>query len=171
LDESTTTTTEPRSELPFLAGVNEAGEAIFESVWVETLVSAPDHVRLLKSPLFARNLAAGDRLKVINPVTAEYELLQRSGNLSVRVFRKHQLQPLADFLIPLMEKAGGVLDLQNNRALVFSIHVSIGFQTIEILLNKSCATYPDTIWYYGNVYDPEDGTTPLGWWSEFGSQE
>jgi hypothetical protein len=30
-----------------------------------------------------------------------------------------------------------------------------------------CPDYPNTIWYYGNVYDPEDGETPLEWWLDF----
>jgi hypothetical protein len=28
------------------------------------------------------------------------------------------------------------------------------------------ARFPDSIWYYGNVYDPEDGVTPLNWWED-----
>ncbi len=44
-------------------------------------------------------------------------------------------------------------------------------QTIEKHLDTVSAEYPDTFWYYGNVYDPDDGTTPMLWWEEFESQE
>ena len=76
-----------------------------------------------------------------------------------------------ELLAPAIEKLGGCLDLQTDRALVYSIHVSIGFAVIEELLNTAGAEYPDSFWYYGNVYDPDDGTTPMLWWQQFDSQE
>ncbi|MGA1055026.1 MAG: DUF4265 domain-containing protein [Pseudohongiellaceae bacterium] len=158
-------------ELPFLAGLNAEGEPVFESLQAELLDGGTDRVRLLKSPLLARNLAAGDILKVINPSTAEYELERRSGNLCVRLFRKHRLEALEEFVTSAIEKLGGSLDLQAERALVYSVHVSLGFTAIESLLNRASEKFSDTVWYYGNVYDPEDGTTPLNWWLEFDNQE
>ena len=160
-----------RSELPFIAGVNDEGQPVFESILVEHLTSSPDEVRLLKSPLLTRNLAAGDKVRILNPSAAEYELIQRSGNLCIRVFRLNQMDRLAEYLTPIFEKMDGTLDLENDRALVYSIHFSIGFQTIEDIMNQACRDYPDTVWYYGNVYDPEDGTTPLEWWLDFENQE
>jgi len=159
------------TELPFIAGVNESGEPVFESLTAELLEDDPDHVRLLRSPLFARNLAAGDKLKVINAATAEYQLVQRSGNLCVRVFRKVYMSEVDKYLSPKLEKLGGSTDLRSERALVYSIHYSIGFQAIEDLLNQACHTYPDMVWYYGNVYDPEDGTTPLNWWQDLQTEK
>ncbi|MCG8414036.1 MAG: DUF4265 domain-containing protein [Pseudomonadales bacterium] len=158
-------------ELPFLAGVGANGDPVFESLLAEMLPDDPQRVRLLRSPLLARNLAAGDTLRIINLETAEYELERRSGNLCVRVFRKQNIDEINDFLSPRMEKLGGSLDLGEERALVYSIHVSIGFEAIEAVLNLVCQSYPDVVWYYGNVYDPEDGSTPLGWWEEFDNQE
>lgn len=163
--------TSERLELPFLAGINPAGEPVFESLEVELVEDSEDEVRLVRSPLLTRNLAAGDKLKVIDVASAEYELVRRSGNLSIRVFRVHQLQALAESLTARIEKLGGSLDGQTDRALVYSIHFSIGFQAIEDLLGEACRDYPDTVWYYGNVYDPDDGTTPLQWWLDFEDQE
>ena len=94
-------------ELPFLAGLNAEGEPVFESLQTELLDGGTDRVRLLKSPLLARNLAAGDILKVINPSTAEYELERRSGNLCVRLFRKHRLEVLEEFVTSAIERLGG----------------------------------------------------------------
>ena len=59
-------------ELPFLAGLNAEGEPVFESLQAEILDASEDRVRLLKSPLLSRNLAAGDILRVINPNTHGY---------------------------------------------------------------------------------------------------
>ena len=158
-------------ELPFLAGLNAEGEPVFESLQAELLDETSNRVRLLKSPLLSRSLAAGDILRVINPNTAEYEMERRSGNLCVRVFRKHRLSELEEHLTSAIEKLGGSLDFNSERALVYSIHVSLGFGPIEELLNSACEQYADSVWYYGNVYDPNDGTTPLNWWLEFDNQE
>ena len=160
-----------KTELPFLAGVNGTGEPVFESLEVELLPDSPQYARIMKSPLFTRNIAAGDTIKLINPDTAEYELVSRSGNLCVRVFTKDNLSKLEQTLTSEIEKLGGSLDQQTERALVYSIHVSIGFQTIEQRLENAFRDYPDCVWYYGNVYDPEDGITPLEWWLDFDSQD
>jgi len=160
-----------KTELPFLAGVNGDGEPVFESLEVELIEENPHHARLMKSPVLTRNLAAGDTIKLINPDTAEYELVARSGNLSIRVFGRDDLVQLEQILTPKIEKLGGALDTQTDRALVFSIHVSIGFSAIEEVLDECCEEYPETVWYYGNVYDPEDGVTPLEWWLEFDRQD
>jgi hypothetical protein len=152
-------------ELPFLAGVGPNGDPVFESLRVE-LLEGDNRVRLLRSPLFARNLASGDILRVINADTAEYELEKRSGNLSIRVFRKYEIEKLEEQLTSKLEKLGGELDFSTDRALVYSIHFSIGFQTIEDVLNQTCQSFDESVWYYGNVYDPEDGTTPMEWWLE-----
>lgn len=157
--------------LPFFAGVDPEGEPVFESLAV-TLVDASDRqVQLVKSPLLIRNLAAGDRIRVIDPAAARYDLLQRSGNLAIRVFRRHQLDAVEEYLTPLIEKLDGALDVNSERALVYSMHYSIGFTTIEELMSRVISTFPDTVWYYGNVYDPNDGTTPLNWWLDIDSEQ
>ena len=158
-------------ELPFLAGMNADGQPVFESILTEYLPDDPNRVRLLRSPLFARNLAAGDTIRLINPEAAEYELERRSGNLCIRIFRKEGVQEVDNFLTPLLEKFGGALDLNEDHALVYSIHVSIGFNTIEQLLDQACQQVSGAVWYYGNVYDPEDGETPMRWWEDFTNQE
>lgn len=170
-----------KTTLPFIAGLDEDDEPVFEAIEVEIIDTATGdsssseetlQARLLKSPLFARNYAAGDKIEIVNVANAEYRLLQRSGNLAIRVFCREDLDSLGQFLIPAIEKLDGSLDLQNERALVFSIHVSIGFSRIEDILNKASSDYPYMVWYYGNVYDPVDGTTPLGWWDDIdGSNE
>ena len=63
------------------------------------------------------------------------------------------------------------MDLQTPRALVYTIHVSIGFKTIESMLDETCKDYTEVVWYYGNIYDPEDGITPLEWWLDFDCQD
>ena len=151
-------------ELPFVAGFTADDQPVFESLEVELLDAGSNEVRLLRSPLLTRNLAAGDKLRVVNPAGAEYELIERSGNLSIRVLRRHEIEALEQALTPKIEKLGGSLDFSNPRALVYTIHVSIGFNPIETLLKRVCEDFDEAVWNYGNVYDPEDGTTPMEWW-------
>ena len=92
------------------------------------------------------------------------ELVRRSGNLAVRVMSKGDVQALSEGLTPLIEQLGGELDAESPRLLIYSLHVSLGFSTIEALLNN--AMDDSSVWFYGNVYDPTDGTTPLNWWQE-----
>ena len=57
-------------------------------------------------------------------------------------------------------------DLQTERALVYTIHFSIGFKQIEEIFNDACDAFDESMWLYGNVYDDKDGKTPLGWWTD-----
>ena len=163
-------------QISLIAGYKPDGEAIIESVTVERLQSPNDSAtiqnqgelyRLSGSPAFVRGLAAGDRIRFPSESPSGYELIKRSGNLSIRVLRKQGIEEVLQSLTPEIELLDGVLDLETPRLLVYSIHVSIGFQAIEILLDRICGQFPGTLWYYGNVYDPEDGVTPLDWWQEF----
>ena len=127
-----------KTHLPFLAGIKSNGEPVFESLYVEFLTDTPQHFRLIKSPLLARNLAAGDLVRQINADKAEYELINRSGNVCIRLFGGEELIDLEQALTSKFEKIGGCLDLQTPRALVYTIHVSIGFKTIESMLDETC---------------------------------
>jgi len=158
-----------QATLALVAGYRPDGEAIMERLPVEPVADGKsrDEFRLLKSPGFLRGLASGDRIRYPAPNEAGYELLKRSGNLSIRLMRRDDMDAVALTLTPEIELLDGTLDLQTPRMLVYSIHVSIGFQTLEVLLDRTIGQFPGTVWYYGNVYDAADGVTPLDWWQEF----
>jgi hypothetical protein len=165
-------------QIPLIAGYNDNNEPVLEQVSVapvsgpeqppasQTGLEQPGEFRLVKSPAFIRGLAADDRIlyPVNNAVT--YNLLEHSGNLSIRVFSKHNTEALDQALTPEIELIDGRIDISSPGLLVYTIHVSIGFQKIEDVLHRTLARFPDTLWYYGNVYDPEDGVTPLNWWQD-----
>lgn len=146
---------------------SSAGSGLLANDFGKSTRSGGDEFRLLKSPAFIRNLAAGDKICYPGNNASGYDLVKRSGNLSIRVLRKEGIEEVASFLTPELELLDGVLDLQSSRLLVYTIHVSIGFQQIEDLLEGATSQFPGVVWYYGNVYDPTDGVTPLNWWQEF----
>lgn len=149
------------SVIELFAGKRADGSSVVERLQV--LAQEDDSFILVRSPAFVKGIARGDRIK-LNKAEQTFDLLERSGNLSISVFAKDDIQQLAEDLTPPFEKMGGQLDVENERTLVFSIHVSCGFSQIERLLNDHIGEETDSAWFYGNVYDPKDGVTPLNWW-------
>ncbi|MDR3659728.1 MAG: hypothetical protein P4L86_04845, partial [Mycobacterium sp.] len=58
----------------------------------------------------------------------------------------------------------GKLESANEWLLVYTIPVSSTFAKIEGVMAYAQQKFPGCRWFYGNVYDPKDGTTPLNWW-------
>ncbi|MFD1216847.1 MULTISPECIES: DUF4265 domain-containing protein [Microbulbifer] len=151
--------------IELFAGINPDGEPVVERMQVK--VNEDDSVQLVRSPAFIKGIASGDTIKVNreDPEKPTFELVKRSGNLAVRVFCRGDSTKLSDQLTPQLEKLGGELDMESPRLLVYSIHVSCGFAEIEKILNSACDG-ANSVWIYGNVYDPVDGQTPLNWWQD-----
>lgn len=155
-----------KTMLQILAGVDSNEKPIMENVEVYRL-EKEHHFELIKSPLFVRNMAAGDIFFLNQKEPGSAKILQRSGKLCIRVYRKENIESLELMLTPEVEKLDGSLDIQADRALVYSLHVNNGFGAIEALFDSMMAEFTDSVWYYGNIYDPVDGSTPLNWWDEF----
>ena len=155
--------------LQVLAGVDADDKAVMEHVEAYAL-EKDDYYELIKSPLFVRNLAQGDIFHLHNDDSGRVDVIQRSGKLCIRVYRKENIAELELRLTPEVEKLDGSLDIQADRALVYSLHVNNGFGAIETLFDGIMSEFTDSVWYYGNIYDPADGITPLNWWDEFLNQ-
>lgn len=144
------------------AGKRPDGQDVVEQIRV--IATEKGKYRLVQSPAFIQGLASGDEIKYDNTDNS-FELLKHSGNLCIRVFARAHIDTLKDNVCSELEKLGAELDFANDRMLIFSIHVSCGFKEIEAILNKHIQS-DQAAWFYGNVYDPKDGTTPLNWWLE-----
>jgi hypothetical protein len=151
------------------AGQDSDGQQVLEKIEVFVMEQA-DHYELKQSPLLVRGLAKGDIICVDQQYANKFKVVKHSGNLTVRVFRKSDIEILESSLTPQVEMHDGSLDIKTDRALSYSIHVNLGFSAIESLFDNAMATYPDSVWYYGNVYDLVDGVTPLNWWDSFINQ-
>ena len=145
------------------AGSRPDGTPVVERLQVK--INENNECQLVKSPAFIKGIASGDVIKM-NQDDQTFELITRSGNLCIRVFARGGIQAISEDLTPQIEKLGGELDIENERMLVYTIHVSCGFKNIEALLNDHVDDGGDSAWLYGNVYDPKDGVTPLNWWQE-----
>lgn len=148
-------------EVEVFAGLRPDGQPVAEKMQVSVLENG--EYQLVRSPCFIKGLASGDAIK-FDESDNSFEITKHSGNLCIRVIAREDLSKLAEDLTPLIEQLGGSLDFENQRMLVFSIHVSCGFKEVEAILNDHVDEDSGAIWFYGNVYDPEDGVTPLNWW-------
>lgn len=156
-----------QTTLELLAGRHPNGEIIVERVLVTPQPEENSYL-LLKSPVFVRGIACGDVIQKMdasdkNSPKGAFKVLQHGGNLCVRIFSKEANDALEQALTSEIEKLGGDLDIHEQRVLVYSVHVSCGFSTIEKILNEQLANNDQANWLYGNVYDPQDGE-PLNWW-------
>lgn len=166
--------------LELIAGYNPEGQAIVEKIPVRVLEhegaenlteqeqAKLGQFQLVKSPAFIKGLASGDCINYLAE-ERDYQLVERSGNLCIRVFCRGDIANLSDALSPQLEKLGAEHDTETERMLIFSAHVSLGFSAIEAILNDHIGEESDSIWMYGNVYK-EDGQTPLNWWQDVVSE-
>lgn len=94
-----------KSMLQILAGVDSNDKPILENVEAYRL-EKDHHYELIKSPLFVRNLAAGDIFSLSPEAKALPKIVQRSGKLCLRVYRKENIEALELQLTPEVEKTG-----------------------------------------------------------------
>lgn len=144
-----------------LVQYDDEGKPLREPVHAEYMDNG--HYRLLYSPGFVEGIGAGDEFRVLNEY-GEFEVIRRGGNVVVQVYSNTDVEPYKDDLTGKVDAIGGWLDGSIDRGMVFTIPSSVGFETIESIFNDFLSVTPGIEWVYGNVYDPKDGTTPLGWW-------
>jgi hypothetical protein len=118
---------------------------------------------LLHSPGFVQGIAAGDEF-ALTDAEGSFQVIRRSGNLAIQIFSKEAIVPLLPTLSALASRLGGVLDGNISQGAVLTVPVAAGFSTVEAELSAFVAQHPSCAWYYGNVYSPSDGITPLFWW-------
>lgn len=120
--------------------------------------------RLLYSPGFVQGIAAGDEFRLLGADGA-FEVVRRGGNLAVQVFSDEAVAPRQAELAGRVARLGGTLDGAIEQGLAFTVPVTAGFPAVEALFDGWVAEHPGWEWCFGNVYDPADGVTPLGWWA------
>jgi hypothetical protein len=157
-------TNEPETiTVRLFAGLNSAGSPVLEQV--PATPTGDGRVRLSASPGLAQGAAAGD--EVVLKADGQFDVIERGGNLCVQVlgereFAEAQLRPL----VLRVESLGGWLDGGGPRLRVFTVPVSAGFPSVEAVFKEFVSDVPGSEWYFGNVYDPHDGVTPLHWWED-----
>ncbi|HEV8556113.1 MAG TPA: DUF4265 domain-containing protein [Actinophytocola sp.] len=149
-----------------LVAIGPSGRPVHEDVLAE-----PEgrRWRLAASPGLAMGAAAGDLLRVHDDNS--FEVVERGGNIAVHVSAPSTADAEVDRLKGTLESLGGWCDgkgwtRDRSSLTVFTIPFRAGFAAIESALNAYLGRVPAGEWYYVNVYDPADDSTPLNWWLE-----
>lgn len=119
-------------------------------------------------PALIYGIAFGDTIEVLDRMAGTFRVLNRGGNVSIRVFVDGDLQNLTvRTMIDDVLRLGGRYEIGRSASdhterslLLLSIPVSSGFQQIEKILDA--ATQRAWQWEYGNIYDEDGGQ--MGWW-------
>lgn len=147
--------------IPLRVGNDSGAQPILERIPARRLSSS--RFQLIRSPGLVEGLAAGDEIEVVDQ--NRFVVKQRGGNVCVWVYFERELEPVgtAD-LREEVESLGGYLDGGTHASLIFTIPASAGLKRIESVFERLVDPTAGVTWMFGNVYDPVDGRTPLGWW-------
>lgn len=148
--------------------VKDAARPGFENVPAVQVGSA--EWRLLRSPLYAMEVAAADVIRVTNEKTGDFEIVSRGGNVCVQFYLNAsdaddgaKTTIVAGEILVDVEAVGGTLDAKTPGLIAFTIPAEVGFPAIEGIFAAAALRSPGSEWQYSNVYDPVSGL-PLGWW-------
>lgn len=125
---------------------------------------------LLRSPLYAMQLAAGDTIMPSAKEAGAFEVISRGGNVAVHFYLPESdlddseaTKAAADDLAPRVAKLQGRLDGKTLGLMVFTIPIAATFSAIEDLFAAAVSERPGAQWQFANVYHPTTGE-PLRWW-------
>ena len=160
---------EPLKNAEVKLRVDNGGDAVvYEHVPAKEI--GPNRFRILASPGFALGLASGDEIEFLLDLKDQYRVTRRSGNICVQLFLRACTAGDRSTILEIVQSLNGWLDggldskIGNERLLIFTIPVNVGFPAIEPAMAEIENRFAVDRWMYGNVYDPTDGTTPLNWW-------
>lgn len=147
----------------------DIGDERSEAVLVERL--SDTELRIASSPGLVENLAADDVVTLDPDHPAGYRLVRRGGNLAVRFFvgedHAEDMKVAQEHLDAEFRPLGGHLDgTMGSHGLTYTVPLTSDFSEIERVMQKAKDRFPDSAWWYGNVYD-ESGE-PLNWWKSPG---
>lgn len=143
-----------------LAGARTDGSPVYEEVVVESL--GLGRFKVMQSPGLVLGVAADDVIEVSSDRRAT--VVERGGNLCIQIYTKGHGAKIEPFVRNRLAPMNGRLDGRSEKQLVFTVPARAGLVAVEKALSDALGEFPEAEWYYGNVYDPVDGVTPLNWW-------
>lgn len=149
--------------IELLAGYGSNGVPAYEEVLVEP-TNVDHHYRMVASPGLVLGVAAGDLIALKDDPKGRFDVVERGGNVCVQVMGR-SLDDFEQIASRELIELGARIDGRTEKVLVYTIPVSCGFPVIEEILGKALSHCHGCEWFYGNVYDPADGVTPLNWWT------
>lgn len=125
---------------------------------------------LLRSPLYAMDVAAGDIIRILDTETGGFEVTKRGGNLCVQFCLGDAeaddvgaTARAAEIIESKISPLGGWIDGTTPGLVSCTVGADAGFPAIENVFREAVEQFPEAQWQFANVYDPASGE-PLGWW-------
>ncbi|WP_169337088.1 DUF4265 domain-containing protein [Microbulbifer variabilis] len=129
---------------------------------VEVELISPSVYRILFSPGFVEDIAAGDVIRVTDEETGEFEVIEYGGNVSVKISAASSIIEKLPEIDGILSEVGGRRDGNLEHVAVWTIPANSGYKAIEASITKACELLNEPVWWYGNVYDSEN--KPVNWW-------
>ena len=120
--------------------------------------------KILYSPGFVEDIAAGDFIRVIDEEKGIFNVIEYGGNVSVKISDIENIIDKLQSLDEILSHVSARRDGNLKHVAVWTIPVSVGFQKIEVAVAKACNLLKEPTWWYGNVYDSQNN--PLNWWNK-----
>ncbi len=135
---------------------------------VEAREAAGGRFVILCPPRFAYGLAVGDEIELDATRPAGFRVTRHSRNLTIWVYCQTDAsaRALASASATLLSEISATLEGVPNGMLIITAPLAAGWSAIEAVMNQLVARDPTACCEYANVYDVEDGVTPLNWWLE-----
>jgi hypothetical protein len=147
------------------AGRRRDGSLVEEELAAESL--GEGRFKLLRSPGLTLGLAAGDVFVLDGQRSPQP--VSRGGDLCIQIIDRVGVAWARAAVRERLLALNGRVDGETRELLVLTVPVRAGFEAVERLMNSLQGASASLTWFYGNVYDPRDGTTPLNWWTTLSS--
>jgi hypothetical protein len=129
---------------------------------VEVDLISPNVYRILFSPGFVEDIAAGDVIRVTDKKKGGFEVIEYGGNVSVKISDTSRIIEKLPDIDSILSKLNARRDGNLEHVAVWTIPVESGFKDIEASVIEACKLLEDPDWWYGNVYDAQNN--PINWW-------
>ena len=144
------------------------GQSIKREVVLAERGNTPNEFYIRSIPAFVYGTALNDLVQISNEASGLFEVLIRSGQITLRVFIDGRLERTEiEALVSAVIAKGGRYEVakndvsnKGNSMLLLSIDLSIGFKNIEEMMRP--IERAGAQWEYGNVYDASG--KPMNWW-------
>jgi hypothetical protein len=138
----------------------EGSEGETQPVEAESI--SPNVYRILYSPGFVEDIAAGDIIRVTDQETGTFEVIEYGGNVSVKISDTSPIIKKLQEIDGILSKVNARRDGNLEHVAVWTIPAESGFEAIEASVAKACELLEEPVWWYGNVYDSQN--YPINWW-------
>lgn len=149
-----------RKTINLPAAKNKFGKTVYEEVLVDDI--GDYHYKIIATPGLVLGIAAGDEI-LFHENKPEFTVVKRGGNIAIQL---HGDNCIVDKYLDELSLLTHHIDGRAEDITVLTVSIKFGFIKIQEILNLFCTKHPEISWYYGNIYDPDDGVTPLYWWEK-----